>query len=65
MRVSVDNGRCEAHGQCEAIAPDFYTVDDDGYSTIGKDKEVPAGMEDDARLGAASCPMAALTVDEG
>lgn len=64
MRASVDNSRCEAHGQCEAVLPDFFTVDDDGYSTIGTGKEVPAGMEDDVRLGVAACPMAALSIDD-
>ncbi len=64
MRVSVDNGRCEAHGQCEAVAPDFFTLDDDGYSNIGKGKEVPRDMEDDVRQGVAACPMAALSIDD-
>ena len=63
-RVSVDNSRCEAHGQCAAVAPDFFTLDDDGYATIGKGKPVPPGQETDVLQGIAACPMAALTVDE-
>ncbi|MGI8677947.1 MAG: ferredoxin [Jatrophihabitans sp.] len=62
--MSVDNGRCEAHGQCEAVAPDFFTLDDDGYSNIGHGKQVPAGLEADAGQGVAACPMAALSVDD-
>lgn len=65
MRVSVDNSRCEAQGQCEAVAPDLFTLDEDGYSNIGQGKEVPAGMEADAREGVTACPMAALSIDEG
>lgn len=64
MKVSVDNSRCEAHGQCEAIAPDFFTLDDDGYCNIGQGKEVPAEMEDDVREGVAACPMVALSIDD-
>lgn len=63
MRVSVDNARCEAHGQCDAVAPDFFTLDDDGYADIGQGKEVPAGMEDEVREGVAACPMVALSID--
>jgi ferredoxin len=63
MRVSVDNARCEAQIQCEAIVPDFFTLDEDGYSTIGQGKPVPAGLEDDVRDGVRACPLAALTID--
>ncbi|WP_460605865.1 ferredoxin [Jatrophihabitans fulvus] len=62
--MSVDNRRCEAMAQCEAVAPGIFTLDDDGYSTIGQGKEVPAGQEDAAREGVASCPMAALSIDD-
>ena len=61
MKVSVDPSRCEAHGMCEATAPEFFTLDDEGYSSIGKDKPVPVGHEDRVRMGVESCPVAALS----
>jgi ferredoxin len=64
MKVSVDSSRCEAHGMCEATTPEFFTVDDDGYSSIGTDKAVPAGQENRVRMGAESCPVAALSISE-
>lgn len=64
MRVSVDSGRCEAHGQCAAVDEEFFTLDDDGYSSIGEGKLVPEGKEELAREGVAACPMAALSVDD-
>ena len=64
LYVSVDNSRCEAHGQCAAAVPDFFTLDDDGYSNIGKDKPVPEGREDEIRQGVTLCPMAALSIRE-
>ncbi|WP_041318939.1 ferredoxin [Mycolicibacter sinensis] len=64
MKVSVNGGRCEGHGMCEATAPDFFTLDEDGYSSIGSDKVVPPGRERAVRLGVESCPVAALTVTE-
>ncbi len=63
MRVSVDNGLCSGHARCWAVAPDIFTIDDDGYSNIGTDREVPAGREDEARKGIAACPERALRAD--
>jgi ferredoxin len=62
MKVSADRSRCEAHGMCEATTPEFFTVDEEGYTDIGIDKSVPPGSEDAVRLGVESCPMAALTI---
>lgn len=60
MKVGIDNEQCAGQAQCEAVWEEFFTLDDDGYSNIGPAKEVPAGREDDAREGIASCPMSAL-----
>lgn len=64
MKVSVDNSRCEAHGMCEATTPEFFTLDNDGYSSIGTNKSVPPGDEAAVRIGAESCPVAALRVSD-
>ncbi len=29
MRIEVDRGRCEGLGMCEAMAHEFFAVDDD------------------------------------
>ncbi|QLL09790.1 ferredoxin [Mycobacterium vicinigordonae] len=64
MKVSVDSSRCEAHGMCEASDPEFFTLDEDGYSSIGLDKEVLAAQENQVRLGVQSCPMGALSISD-
>lgn len=64
MRVSVDRGVCEGHGQCSVIDPDLFPLDADGYSAVGDGRQVPAGEEEQARLGAAACPVAALLVED-
>jgi ferredoxin len=62
MRVDVDLKACAGHGQCAATAPDVYTLDADGFCLpVG---DVPAGAEEDAREGAASCPEQAIAVTE-
>src|SRR5262245_48430622 len=30
MKIEVDRNRCEGHAMCEAVAPDLFSVDDDG-----------------------------------
>ncbi len=64
MKVSVDPSRCEAHGMCEATVPEFFTVDDKGYSSIGTGKPVPTGQQDRVRMGVESCPVAALSISD-
>lgn len=63
MRVSVDNDICDARGRCNIVDPELFTLDDEGYSDIGQDKQVPAGKEDVAEQGVEACPVQALRVD--
>jgi ferredoxin len=64
MKVSVDSARCQGHGICEAVAGDFFILDEQGYCSIGIGKPVPAGREDDVRRGVESCPEQALSLQE-
>lgn len=63
MRVSVDNDLCDARGRCNVVDPELFTLDEDGYSDIGLDKQVPAGKEDAAEQGVEVCPVQALRTD--
>ncbi len=65
MRAVCDQSLCQGHGRCEAMAPEIYQLDENGY--LGDaDIKVPPELEHQARLGAASCPESAITiVDEG
>jgi ferredoxin len=51
VRISVDNQTCEAHGQCNTIDPDLFTLDDEGYSNIGIGRDVPPDKEVAAEQG--------------
>ncbi|HVW44002.1 MAG TPA: ferredoxin [Amycolatopsis sp.] len=64
MKISVDSMACEAHGQCAVVDAELFPLDDEGYSTVGEDREVPPGREDIARSGVAACPLAALRISE-
>jgi ferredoxin len=64
MKISVDSSTCEAHGQCYVVDPELFPLDDEGYSAVGVGKQVPAGKEDQARLGVAACPVMALSSED-
>jgi ferredoxin len=61
MRIEVDPETCTGHGRCYTLAPDVFEADDDGYCAT-RSLDVPAGLEDPARLGATNCPERAITV---
>jgi ferredoxin len=68
MRIEVDLNRCEGHGIYEAIAPDFFSVDDDGTLSVLSD-DVQDDAEEVVRNAVMGCSVSALklhqiTVDE-
>ncbi len=60
MRIRVDEGRCQGHARCFALAPELFSVDDYGLSTALRDGEVPVELEAKARLAIANCPECAV-----
>jgi ferredoxin len=63
MKVIVDKDKCTGHARCNAVAPEVYPLDHDGYNAL-TEGEVPAGQEQHARDGAAACPERAIAVTE-
>jgi ferredoxin len=63
MRARVDPEVCEGHARCNAVAGDFFRLDELGYA-IPVDTEVTPGQEALVRRGAAACPEGAITVTE-
>lgn len=63
MRIKVDRAICAGHALCAIKAPDLYELDDDGFC-ISDGKPVPPGQEEQAELGAQSCPEKAITLVE-
>ncbi len=65
MRYLVDQALCCGHGQCAALAPEVYSLDDDGFNKeVGHFADVEPGQEEAARAGAMACPDAAIRVFE-
>jgi ferredoxin len=59
MKAGLKEGVCQGHARCEAMSA-LLTVDDDGYSDIEPELDVPSGREDEVRRGIAACPEQAL-----
>ena len=61
MKIKADRRLCSGHARCASVAPDIFTLDDDGY--IGFDvKDVPPGQEALATRGLRACPERALSL---
>ena len=64
MIVKLDSNLCEGHGRCYALAPDVFESDDEGYAVLKIEGELPAEMQDAARLAADNCPEFAISIEE-
>jgi len=62
MKITV-NRKCSGHGRCVVKGPNVFVQDDEGFNRMGT-FEVPAGMEEEARIGAESCPEGAIEIVE-
>ncbi|GAB93713.1 ferredoxin [Gordonia rhizosphera] len=63
MKVVVDRAKCTALGNCEAIAPDYFEVGEDGDLVVLRD-DVPESELAEVKSAIAACPTAALHLVE-
>ena len=59
MEIRVDRSLCTGHAQCNAVAPELYELDDDGYC-IGGTLSIESESQLAARAGAEACPERAI-----
>lgn len=64
MRIHLDRDACQGHNRCYLLAPELFDVDDEGYAVLLVEGDVPAGLEDKARLAADNCPEYAITLED-
>ena len=64
MRVHVDPDKCQGHNRCYAIAPELFDVDELGNAHELNNGEVPAALEEKARMAVANCPEYAIEITE-
>ncbi|MEV7618347.1 ferredoxin [Streptomyces sp. NPDC089799] len=61
MHIGIDTGRCIGSGQCARTAPEVFTQDDDGLSTLLPGAATAADAAP-VREAARACPVAAITL---
>ena len=61
MRIQVDRDKCEGLGMCEAMAHEFFEVDDDDTMTV-LDETPAEGDRDKVHAAVEACPVLALSL---
>jgi ferredoxin len=56
MKVSIEQDKCVAAGQCVAAAPGVFDQRDEDGIVVLLTPSAPDGSEDDVRQAAAVCP---------
>ncbi len=64
VTLVVDPTRCDGHGVCAELFPEWVKVDHWGYPVIDQEA-IPAALVDHARRAVAACPRMALHLVEG
>lgn len=62
MRIKVDEEACEGHNRCWALAPELFEIDDYGNAQALNEGEVPAELEEKAKLAVDNCPEFAIKI---
>jgi len=65
MKLTIREDRCAGQGCCAANAPEVFELDGSGFNiAIGGTIDVPAGLQESARIGMLSCPEGAIELVE-
>jgi ferredoxin len=64
LQIRVGRQRCQGRARCVAIAPGLFGLDEVGKGCAIGDGTVPPGLEEEAWLAEAFCPVNAIEVTE-
>ena len=64
MKIKYDRSVCQGHNRCYMLAPELFDTDDEGYAVLFVEGDVPADLEETARLAADNCPEFAIEIEE-
>jgi ferredoxin len=64
MKVTIDQDKCVASGQCVLAAADVFDQRDEDGIVVLLTPTPPAQRADDVRRAAALCPARAITVEQ-
>jgi len=63
MRIVVDRALCDGHGMCEAMAHEFFELDDDDVMHV-LDETPPESERATVNAAVQACPALALTLQD-
>ena len=61
-RVTIDANKCQGHGRCVLIAPDYFDIDDSGFGVVLR-AEVDEADKGDIGEAIFSCPESAIVLE--
>ena len=61
MRIVVDRDLCDGHGMCEAMAHEYFELDDDDTMTV-LDASPPESDRPKVHAAVEACPVMALSL---
>jgi ferredoxin len=61
MRIEADRGKCDGLAMCEAMAPDFFELGEDG-TVVVLDEHPGEEHRQDLTAAIDACPVLALTL---
>jgi ferredoxin len=64
MRIRVNPIKCEAHGLCAEMLPEWIQLDEWGYPILDGER-LPEQLREHARRAAAACPTLAVRLTQG
>ena len=64
MKVTVDQDKCVASGQCVLTVPDVFDQRDEDGIVVLLNPSPPGGLAEDVKQAAALCPALAITVED-
>lgn len=64
MKVTVDQDKCIASGQCVLLAPEVFDQRDEDGVVVLRDAEPPTELNDVVGEAAQVCPSMAISVEE-
>ena len=63
MRINVDRGKCEGLGMCEAMAHEYFELDDDDVMQL-LDESPPESERAKVHAAVQACPALALSLQD-
>lgn len=64
MKVIVDSGRCELHGECVMAAPEVFAIEDDDDAVTVLNAEPGEHLRSAVEEAAMMCPVAAIRIED-